>query len=373
MTQLKYIALLFILTLLIGCATTPDWMASPSRIELKNPISDSEKELFDELKELKTLCRKAAPTKCSDNLKFIGHAAGSYRYFPMYKDKNNNMRGNSKGWFAQNIVQAEPVAELIEAAFSITQISAVEIDIQVFPKTTKNDSFSFVMHDNPEDKENGWADFPIDYNAHAYNYALNNTTVSVLEHFVKNNFHHKGRHLFLEIKATKDCMLPKSNKEKCSTPVNIITQEIEGILEDNKTDKNWLTIISFSAHTLTTAQEKIKGLANYALIAGFDDDWKESTAQKKGAVPQFTKPFQDFVKTEKWVDSLWYSPNGIGNPQENFKSILEDRPELKLSSSTYDVFFDCSLEKSFKSIEGMKGGEITSLMIDIDAPHTETP
>ena len=65
------------------------------------------------------------------------------------------------------------------------------------------------------------------------------------------------------------------------------------------------------------------------LIAGIDEiglfGHKWLIAQAKGSVPLFDPKFQQFVVTTSWLDSIWFSPQGIKDYSSVFNKITEDR------------------------------------------------
>lgn len=179
-------------------------------------------------------------------------------------------------------------------------------------------------------------------------YLRENTVRSAIKHFIsirreskspvteKTEPFYKTKRLHLELKSQFDCNRPNLKSKICRDDAIRLANEIITILpnlDDLKTDdgKNWLSLVSFSATALQAAHETLKkaGLDQYvdfSLIAGvypFDLRW--FPGQLKGSVPVFSKALQNFSVDKKWLDTIWFSPQGIKGFNELFQDIVDKR------------------------------------------------
>lgn len=340
------------------CLGNPNFFVSPSRIERSQ--LDTE---VDKLRYFRTLEMQGDYDYKS--LEIIGHAAASFRHYPMNIDKSLSVVGNYD-------TKAIDVTKLIDVAFYSDDIDSIEIDAYVAKpshllcKNQDKKNCSFIMHDAP-----AWEDINNSTTSEAFKYMQRNTLLKVLTHFVKQDYHLKNKRLYLEIKSCP--LLNQENNTSCTAVAsNRIADDIKDIIDKNylgQGRKNWLTIVSFSPTALSTVYNKLgKNLqekVNYALIAGFDKKGlygiKESLAQCKGPVPQFSKNIEDFVLTSPWIDRVWFSTKGITKPNKMFQNIYNKRKDLKFSVSSYDNF-----ENNFYEIMKQFKLPLVSVMIDVD-------
>ncbi len=353
--------------------STKDCMVSPNRLQRD--------QLPSALQPLLQTCDTYGKPR-NKNLEIIAHQAGSYRYYPMGIGDNDYIHGND--WNRDCPSEAKRVVDLIDQAFDPAKgIDSIEIDVQAADLDKKlclngNDCI-FVMHNKHSKKE--WQTL-----AQTESDDLrDNSLKHVLTHFSDEGYINKGKHLYLELKSTRGCNAPGEDKGgKCTDLGHRVATLINTMVSEKKLDlsDNWLSFTSFSATALQTVHDhldaKLKDKMGYALIAGMHPlrpiEW--AAAQTKGSVPLFTGELQAFAETTPWLDSIWFSPQGIPEFGALFQEISDKRKtpsefkELKFTVATYSLKYDrfnlmmIAQTLSFKQ-------ELSAIMIDIDDKYED--
>jgi len=354
--------------LMTSCTTFFDNVASPGRIMRGN--------LDEGISSLEHVCRGMGENSCFvDNLEVIGHAAGSYRYYPMNIYKDQYAYGNQ--WSKKCKSQAKNIGELIDMFFKHDKVSSVEIDVQAPPKDhilcQEGRDCLFIMHDKPDWDEITSLDSPV------VEYLDNNTLRKTLEHFVSEK-HYIDKKLYVEIKSQFKCNAPKRNDEKCKYLGERVASVIKDFIKGHSeamSGNNWITIVSFSATALESFRgelsNELKDKVDYALIAGvhpFGLKW--FLGQLKGSVPLFNKELQKFAITTRWLDRVWFSAQGISDYNVLFKSLNEQRvaqccacKPLEFSVASYPYKSEEFYNTMTRTIPAFDQS-IASIMIDVD-------
>jgi hypothetical protein len=357
---------------------------------------DGDTGLQDKVEVLNELCADMGSKACAKGttLEIIAHGAGSYRHYAMDFD-SGIPEGNSWDLEWANAINA---TDLINATFETGKVDSIEIDAQVPPENhpfcieqeSKKLGCSFIMHNSRE--KDGWGKLTASHTPDAYRYMQQNTTYSVIQDFIKVG-HHQDKHIYLELKNKLGCMdstqssiSNSPSKKECMKDGERVATEIKDIILANPTKKgqrNWLTVVSFSAASLegfrSALQNDLKDAVDYGLIAGYDMSgfWgyvglKDYFAQSKGDVPRFDSNMQSFAINTQWLDRVWFSAKGLGEPAKFMNSIKQQRlnkygkqDPLSFSISTYDVYH-CTLEDALLNDEHSFIGPLNSMMIDID-------
>ena len=356
--------------------STKDCMVSPNRLQRDH--------LPAALKPLLQTCDSFGKPR-NKKLEIIGHQAGSYRYYPMgIGGDDDYIHGND--WNRSCPSEAKRVIDLIDQAFDPAKgIDSIEIDVQAADLDRSlcqdgNDCI-FVMHNKHNKKE--WERL-----AEAESDDLrNNSLKHVFTHFSEKGYIKAKKHLYLELKSTRGCNAPGEEKGgKCTDSGNRVAALINKMVAENALDlsNNWLSFTSFSAVALQAVHDNldsnIKDKTGYALIAGMHPlrpiEW--FAAQAKGSVPLFTRELQHFAETTAWLDSIWFSPQGIPAFGELFQEISDKRKascshcqELKFTVATYSLKHErfnlmmIAQSLSFKQ-------ELSAIMVDIDDKYACT-
>ena len=366
-TLFNLIFISFLVSILIGCASKPDWAVSPGRV--------NHYELKDEVEKLNTFWKslpnpKKYPRK---KLEIIGHGVGSYRHYPM--------RVNEKDFPEGNKAKAKNITYLMDTAFSSEHINAIELD--ALPPSTSHElckgerstqhSCSFIMHDEPD-----WTLINNDSTPKSLKYMQNNSVSAALNYFVERGYHKKDKLMYLELKCN-------GSEEKCSDDAVRVANDIKKFVSENqvaKNKRNWLTIISFSPTALKALRCELENTqlhnkVDYALIAGYDKAgllWhKKILAQAKGKVPKFDEKVKKFVVTTTWLNRVWFSTRGIANSGSVFKDIDVKRDAYCKKNACKKLMYSVSsYDKSWKNFQKKLGGDkpfisnLVSIMIDVD-------
>lgn len=372
----KIFYLLLLSSLLYSCTRIYDEGASPGRIMRGN--------LDSGISAIEKTCKGLGESVCSkDSLEIIAHEAGSYRFYPMDIHEKGFMRGNN--WSESCKAQAKDVNTLMDSAFASGFISSVEIDIQApdqnHPLCSEPNGCLFILHNKPD-----WSKIEsVNHPKAAADYLQRNTLRSVLKHFISENYY-KDKKLYLELKTSFGCNAPERNSRKCSQLGKRVAREVADHItkvhsESNDNDSNWLTVVSFSATALASFHdqmpEKLRGKVDYALIAGvhpFSLKW--FFGQLKGSVPLFTQELQNFAITKPWLNTIWFSPQGISKFSNLFKKLNKKRAEMcesetgKCDPLEFSVAaYPYEEEKFYKKMTRMVPSfdqRLVSVMIDID-------
>lgn len=376
--MLRLVICVLAIVLIEGC-TKIDSLVSPGRIERAD--------LKGSRVNMEGLCEKMASCK-KNELEVIAHVAGSYREYPMTVDRGFLPKDGmvmSQGWGIKSWFKAKDINDLIDKTFENSEIDSLEIDIQVppsdHPLCTKGKRCAFVVHDLVD-----WS--AVDNKNNAANiYLKRNSLDKILTHFVKEKSYYKNRRLYLELKSLFTCNAPKRKSKECSDLGKRIAKEISMVLPDLKNiksdnNKNWLTLTSFSASALEEAHTSLKILGldefvDFALIAGvypnnsFLSFAKWVVGQQKGSVPMFTKPLRKFAVEKTWLDSIWFSPQGVTNFYSLFHKMNKSREDeglgpLKFSVANYSIKWPKFKKAMLRQPACATKVPIVAMMIDID-------
>lgn len=332
----KFLSSLFLIPLIVSCTTLPDIFVSPGRIDRKM--------LNDGLRPLKEVCEELKDCDF-DKLEIVGHGAGSYRYYPMdvvntFMVENTRVRGNN--WSNEYPAKAKNINDLLDLTFSSNEVDSVEIDVQAAPLSHSlcGDGLGclYVMHNEPD-----W-EMLEEPGHNAIEYLQNNSLRKILKYFVETKKYYKDRRLHLELKSNFGCNDPDRTSDFCRESAVRLANEIITTLsnlnalksekwKDPETGEpvNWLSLVSFSATALQVSQEVLKaaGLDKYvdfSLIAGvYPADLRWIPGQLKGSVPVFSSKLRGFAETTEWLDTIWFSPQGIEGFNKVFQDVLNKR------------------------------------------------
>lgn len=355
---------------LSACTTFYDGQVSPGRIQ-RNDLTNG-------LAAIKDTC-KALKNCSAEGLEIIGHGAGSYRHYPMDINDDGHVRGNK--WSGKCASRARNINDLMDLAFSSRDVTSLEIDVQT-PGSDHllcrngNDCL-FVMHNKPDWNAIDSLDHP------AVEYLQRNTVNATLAHFIANKYY-GDRRLYLEIKSTRGCNAPDRTAAECRTLGARVAGEIAGAVREvhprqADKDRQWLTVVSFSATALQSVHDglpaDLRDSIDYALIAGvhpFSLKW--FLGQLKGPVPLFNDELQNFAATTPWLDRIWFSPQGIKDFNAFFHGLNEARAKAcsdrgaKCRPLSYSVATYPYKQKAFaeKMTRPLFEQELASMMIDID-------
>lgn len=371
----KRTLLLLATAVLSGCCFgNPDCFVSPNRTE--------HYQLQETRTRLKAFCSQLEDCQpCK--LQVIGHGAASFRHYPMDVSWSGLPVSNNKTWHSTSL--AKNVTHLIDAAFSDGFIDAVEIDAQLpsschpLCEGVDKTDCAFIMHNEPK-----WSRLTEKRSPEAFSYMRKNTVKAVLNHFVDRQYPAQGKHLYLEIKGSRECAHADNRSTECTAAGTRIAGIIKSVFENRQlqpTEQNWLTVTSFSASALTAVHDELakhhlqEGI-DYALIAGYDRPLlgiKARLAQCKGPVPQFDKDMQKFVVTTPWLNQVWFSTKGISKPEEVFALLVQQRseffaknPEMKHHDLTFNVSYYDRKKEAFKKAMQDFSLPLASVMIDVD-------
>lgn len=358
--------------LISSCASIPDKFVSPGRIQRET--------LSSGLKPIKEIC--ANLENCTqDNLEIIAHGAGSYRNYPLEIRQDGYVLGNK--WDDKCEARAKNINDLMDLTFATGEVNAIEIDVQApdsdHPLCENGKDCLYIIHNKQNWDSLKSLDNP------AIKYLQNNTINTSLAHFISNGYY-KDRHVYLEIKSTRGCNAPNRNDSECRDLGLRVANEILDDLQwvDNLSEKqnpNWLTIVSFSATALQAVRDGLKNdfenSVNYGLIAGvYPFSLKWFIGQAKGSVPLFNRGLQHFAETTPWLDTIWFSPQGISDFSSVFNKLAQNRvlechdgggscDPINFSVSTYQ-FEQTKFSKKINEIKPPFNLPLTAMMIDID-------
>ncbi|RLL52227.1 hypothetical protein D8Y20_07420 [Mariprofundus sp. EBB-1] len=387
---MKYSILLLLLTpLLSACAianqlyecnankapgySIKDCMVSPNRLQRD--------QLPAALTPLLQTCETFG-TPRKTKLEIIGHQAGSYRYYPMgLNSSKDDIHGNN--WSSRCTATAKDVTALMDQTFEpAKKIDAIEIDVHAADLDKalceKGNDCIFVMHNNHNTKE--WQILAENKKA----YLNENSLKNVLIHFSKAGYIKNNKHLYVELKSTRGCNAPnQSMGGKCTNLGERVAALLNNMVAKNELDlsDHWLSFTSFSASALEALHHHlntgIQDSIGYALIAGMHPlrpiEW--GLAQAKGSVPLFTEDLQQFAEQTVWLDSIWFSVQGIPKFGKLFQEISDkrkaytkDKP-LKFTVATYSLKYDrFNLMMIAQTLSFQQ--ELSAIMIDIDDAYS---
>ena len=311
--------------------------------------------------------------KQKTSYEIIGHGSSSFRYYPMGINCKGLVYGNG---FLNKNTPALDIIDLIKTSISVDPSISIELDVHYPPKNHYikkkfPNNGAYILHNIPK-----W-EKPYMKKDTVLNYFNKNTIKNVVDFFVRNEYYHKSK-VYIELKLNKECFDIHNFEEHCKEQSYNLAQELKQYtLYRREDNENWLCITSFSPLALKifrdTLPNDFKNHFDYVLIAGYTGSWiKSKLAQLKGFVPRFDSKIISFIIQSEWIDTIWFSAQGIPQYKKIFNEIIQKRKELDIikkinfSFSTYQKTPRKMVNLMHKNRTEKLNAEIRSFMFDLD-------
>lgn len=331
-----------------------------------SPNATTIKNIDEHIKAGKVIAFLMGKTNTS-SIEIIGHGACSWNHYPMGIKKRGVVYGNTHLHYTNQPVNVREMFD--RPVFSEHNIS-IELDAQFPPENhdiTKMypEDGSYILHNIPK-----WEHSSTTKNE-VVNYLHKNTLKRVLDNIVAKEIY-KTTKVYIELKSTKACY-GKNGYKHCSIQAAKLAEELENYLPFSVSTGNWLCITSFNPNLLKALRVSLKDKKDqidYVLIAGYTGGYiKSKLASLKGYVPRFDNEIKNFAIQNEWVETIWFSTQGIKNYASVFNEVIDGRrvlkhkKELKFSFAFYPQSIR-SIKKIVLKNSDFKG-QIKSFMIDI--------
>jgi len=315
----------------------------------------------------------AISEKQKSSYELIGHGASSWRYYPMGVNKRGLVYGNG---FSNNKTPALDIVDLIKKSIEVDPKISIELDAHYAPdnhfiKQKYPNDGAYILHNLPK-----W-DKPYMNKDSVVDYFHRNTIKNTIDFFVQNTYYQESK-VYIELKSNKECIDINCHADYCSIQSEKLAKELIPYTSYVREDgQNWLCITSFSPLALKTFRdalpENLKDKFDYVLILGYTGSWvKSKLAQLKGFVPRFDSQINSFIVHSDWLNTIWFSAQGISNYKTVFNDILLKRKEfyeeekLTFSYSTYQKKAKKMYQLMQKNKSEKLKAEIRSFMLDLD-------
>ncbi len=362
MKNVNLVLLLFSMSLISSCGLVKEQIISPGRVSKGN--------LDKHYKAFKKVCDTVNNPTIKE-IEMIGHGAGSWRYYPMGINKNGVAYGNG---YSNKKTPALGIKKLIDISISINSKMAIELDAHLahenhLIKSIYPNDGAYILHDEPQWKRKRFT------NINALKYLHENSLAVALKHIANKDYYQNCK-VYVEIKVPKK-YYNSNEKEELLKLCEKLSKELGYYSKTYKRldGKNWLSITSFSHTALTyfhdSLEPELQKQFDYTLILGYKGFWNSLFASCKGYVPRFNENILNFMIKTEWLNSVWFSAQGIKNYHNEFNKITKSRrthdsnfKDLIFSFSTYQY----SERKMVRKLLRHKNPEYSfgSFMVDVD-------